>query len=119
MPPISICSCFRKDCTELPSAEFTARSGSNKDTNVFHAPHVLVAKGFTSAAFADFNVSFQDFLRGIHGPKEDRDLLMFLAAYLRSRLARYFLFHTSSNWGITRQQIHVDELTAACRFRFT
>ncbi|HUZ93937.1 MAG TPA: N-6 DNA methylase, partial [Edaphobacter sp.] len=99
-----------KDCTELPSAEFTARSGSNKDTSVFRAPHVLVAKGFTSAAFADFDVSFQDFLRGIHGPKQDRDLLIFLAAYLRSRLASYFLFHTSSNWGITRQQIHVDEL---------
>jgi hypothetical protein len=91
-------------------AEFTARSGSNKDTSVFRAPHVLVAKGFTSAAFADFDVSFQDFLRGIHGPKRDRDLLIFLAAYLRSRLARYFLFHTSSNWGITRQQVHVDEL---------
>jgi hypothetical protein len=99
-----------KDCTELPLAEFTARSGSNKDTSVFRAPHVLVAKGFTSAAFADFDVSFQDFLRGIHGPKRDRDLLIFLAAYLRSRLARYFLFHTSSNWGITRQQVHVDEL---------
>jgi predicted RNA methylase len=101
---------LRKDCTELPSAEFTARSGSNKDTSVFRAPHVLVAKGFTSAAFADFDVSFQDFLRGIQGPKQDRDLLIFLAAYLRSRLARYFLFHTSSNWGITRQQVHVDEL---------
>lgn len=101
---------LQKDCTKLPAAEFTARSGSNKDTSVFRAPHVLVAKGFTSAAFADFDVSFQDFLRGIHGPKQDRDLLIFLAAFLRSRLARYFLFHTSSNWGITRQQIHVDEL---------
>jgi hypothetical protein len=25
-------------------------------------------------------------------------------------LARFYLFHTSSNWGITRQQVHVDEL---------
>jgi type I restriction-modification system DNA methylase subunit len=99
-----------EDCTKLPSPHFTVRSGSNKDTSVFKAPHVLVSKGFTSVAFADFDVSFQDFLRGIHGPAEDRNLLIFLAAYLRSRLARYFLFHTSSNWGITRRQIHVDEL---------
>ncbi len=98
------------DCKCLPKAEFTARSGSNKDTTVFKAPHVLVAKGFTRVAFADFDVSFQDFLRGIHGPQDDRDLLVFLAAYLRSSLARFFLFHTSSHWGITRQQVHVDEL---------
>jgi hypothetical protein len=98
------------ECTKLSAAKFTVRNGSNKDTSVFHSPHVLVAKGFTSVAFADFDVAFQDFLRGIHGPQEDRDLLMFLAAYLRSKLARYFLFHTSSNWGITRQQVHVDEL---------
>jgi hypothetical protein len=98
------------ECTKLPAPNFTVRSGSNKDTTVFRFPHVLVAKGFTSVAYADFDVSFQDFLRGIHGPKEDRELLIFLAAYLRSRLARYYLFHTSSNWGITRQQIHVDEL---------
>jgi hypothetical protein len=58
----------------------------------------------------DFDVSFQDFLRGIHGPEEDRDLLAFLAAYLRSNLARFYLFHTSSHWGITRQQVHIDEL---------
>lgn len=70
----------------------------------------MVTKGFTRVAFADFNVSFQDFLRGIHGPEKDRDLLAFLAAYLRSDLARFFLFHTSSHWGITRQQVHIDEL---------
>lgn len=98
------------DCTKLSAPKFTVRSGSNKDTTVFKSPHVLVAKGFTSVAYADFDVAFQDFLRGIHGPKEDRELLIFLAAYLRSRLARYYLFHTSSNWGITRQQVHVDEL---------
>jgi hypothetical protein len=96
------------ECTQMPSNRISVRRTSNP--LVFQAPHVLVAKGFTSVAFADFDVAFQDFLRGIHGPKEDRDLLIFLAAYLRSRLARYYLFHTSSNWGITRQQIHVDEL---------
>ena len=98
------------DCKELGKAEFTVRGGSNKDTTVFKAPHVLITKGFTRVAYADFAVSFQDFLRGIHGPQADRDLLIFLAAYLRSRLARFFLFHTSSHWGITRQQVHVDEL---------
>jgi len=49
-------------------------------------------------------------LRGICGPKEDRDLLIFLAAFLDSSLARYFLFQTSSNWGILRPEVHVEEL---------
>ena len=99
-----------RDCEELPAAEVTVRSGSNKNTEVFRAPHVLVAKGFTSTAFADFHVSFQDAVRGIQGPAEDRALLMFLAAYLRSDLANYFLFHTSSNWGVSRQEVHVAEM---------
>jgi hypothetical protein len=99
-----------EDCTKLPAADIMVRNRSNKGTAVFRAPHVLVAQGFTSTAFSDFDVSFQHALRGITGPKEDRDLLVFAAAYLRSPLARYFLFHTSSNWGVSRQKIHVEEL---------
>ena len=38
------------------------------------------------------------------------DLLIFLAAYLRSKLARYFLFHTSANWGSERDKVHLSEL---------
>lgn len=97
-----------EECVQLPSKELTARRTSNP--LVFRAPHVLVSTGFTSVAFADFNVSFRHAIRGISGPKEDRDLLIFLAAYLRSSLARYFLFQTSSNWGISRQKVHVEEL---------
>lgn len=98
------------DCTQLPAAKFTVRSGSNKATQVFRAPHVLVKEGFANSAFADFDVSFLFSLRGISGPDKDRDQLIFLAAYLRSVLARYFLFHTSSSWGVSRQRVGVDEL---------
>ena len=48
-------------------------------------------KGFTSVAFADFDVSFRHALRGISGPKEDRELLIFLAAYLRSAARKVLL----------------------------
>jgi hypothetical protein len=99
-----------RDCIKLSSVEVDVRNKSNKVTEIFRAPHVLVSKGFTSIAFADFDVSFRHALRGISGPTEDRDLLIFLAAYLRSSLARYFMFQTSSNWGVSRQEIHVEEL---------
>jgi predicted RNA methylase len=98
------------ECDELVAAEVLVRSRSNKATEIFRAPHVLVAKGFTRTAFVDFDVSFQHAVRGIRGPESDRARLAFLAAYLRSSTARYFLFHTSSNWGVSRQEVQVDEL---------
>jgi hypothetical protein len=55
-------------------------------------------------------VSFQHALRGIHGPEEQRNLLIFLAAYLRTSLAKYFMFHTSASWGMYRPEGHVEEV---------
>ena len=97
------------DCKMLQS-QYVATRRMIRDTRIFKAPHVLVAQGFGSIAFADFDVSFRHALRGISGSNADRKLLVFLASYLRSSLAQYFLFHTSSNWGVSRQKVHVEEL---------
>lgn len=99
----------RSDCEELTRAQYEVRSGSNTGTEVFKGPHVLVTKGL-NVSFANYAVAFQDAVKGIHGPKEDRNLLIFLTFYLRSPIARYFLFHTSSQWGIERTDIRVTEL---------
>ena len=98
------------DCRTLLSGTIAVRQRSNSYTGIFRAPHVLVTQGFKRITFADFDVSFQHSVRGIHGPVEDRNLLIFLACYLRSDLARYFTFHTSSNWGVYRPKVHVDEV---------
>lgn len=98
------------DCEKLNKPEVLVRNRSNTSTDVFRAPHVLITKGFKRIAYADFDVSFRHALRGIHGPREDRALLIFLAAYLRTRLARYVMFHTSSNWGVYRPEVHVQEI---------
>lgn len=99
-----------EDSTDLPGDEVLIRNRSNTNTDIFRAPHVLITKGFQRIAYADFDVSFQHAVRGIHGPPEDRSLLIFLAAYLRTPLAKYLMFHTSSNWGIYRPEVHVQEL---------
>ena len=99
-----------EDCMSLGTREIVVREKSNTNTRIFRAPHVLITKGFKRIAFADFDVSFRHAIRGIHGPIEDRDMLMFLAAYLRTELSRYFMFHTSSNWGVYRPEVHVNEL---------
>lgn len=100
---------LQRDCETLTSTKVEVRR-LLQNTDIFRAPHVLVAEGYSSIAYADFDVSFQHALRGIHGPEKDRDLLIFLAAYLRTHLARFFLFHTSSNWGVSRQKVHVEEV---------
>jgi hypothetical protein len=98
------------DCKTLRAASVTVRNRSNKNTTVFKEPHVLITKGFKRIAFAEFDVSFQHALRGIHGSQDQRDLLAFLAAYLRTPLARYFMFHSSSSWGMYRPEGHVEEV---------
>lgn len=97
----------KTDCEQLPKPQARVRRALN--TAIFKGPHVLVTKGL-NVSFANFAVSFRHAVRGIHGPREDRDLLVFLAIYLRSPIARYFLFHTSSRWGIERAEVEVAEL---------
>lgn len=99
-----------EDCDQLDSRRIFVRDKSNTNTRVFRAPHVLITQGFRRIAFADFDVSFRHAVRGIHGSVGDRNLLIFLTAYLRTDLARYFLFHTSSNWGVYRPKVHVEEI---------
>lgn len=77
---------------------------------IFRGPLVLVNQGFTKCAFVDFDVIFQDSLQSFAAPQRDRHLLKFLVALLRSRLARYFLFHTAANWGTERTKVHFYEL---------
>lgn len=98
-----------EDSERLPSRTVEVRR-LIRDTSIFRAPHVLVTKGLSRVTFAGFDVAFRHAVRGVHGPSEDRNLLIFLTAYLRSALARYFLFHTSSNWGVSRQEVQVKEL---------
>lgn len=104
----SECITLGKKLEEIQaSKEFLRRSPS---VNLFKAPMVLISQGFGKIAFNDQDLLFQDSLQSIAGPKKDSALLMFLAAYLRSKLARYFLFHTSANWGSERDKVHFNEL---------
>lgn len=77
---------------------------------IYRPPLVLFNQGFTGATFFNFVVRFQDSLQSVAGPEDDADKLIFLAAYLRSRLARYFAFHTSANIGVERDKVHLDEV---------
>ncbi|MBD2503350.1 HsdM family class I SAM-dependent methyltransferase [Anabaena azotica] len=98
---------YESDCTFVGNRFKRLRRLPHQD--IFTAPLVIVSKSL-KVAFADFDVVFQDALRGIHGKPEDTEVLMFLAVVLNSVLAKYFLFHTASTWGIERGDIRVSEL---------
>jgi len=102
---------LKSDCKELTSERITSRRQMGT-TTIFCAPHVLVTHGM-KVAYADFDVSFQHSVQGIHGPEQDKDLLAFLTAYLRSPLARFYLFHATANWGVDRSKVHLAQLLTA------
>jgi hypothetical protein len=97
------------DCDVQPILNLTLRRAIS-DESVFQKPLVLVTEGFSKVAFANVDIAYRHGIRGIHGPAEDADLLAFLTFYLRSKLARYFLFHTSASWGVSRARVDIDDL---------
>jgi hypothetical protein len=73
-------------------------------------PVVLVNYGFNNIIFSDFSVIFRNSIHFVSGPPEDENLLLFLTVYLRSKLAKYCMFHTAANWGTERDKVHLEEL---------
>ncbi len=84
------------------------------EDDVFTPPMVVYSKGFSKQAFysSEKPVRFFDGLRSITGGKQDANILRFLCAALGSKLFDYLTFHSGSNLGIGRDQIHVYESLA-------
>jgi hypothetical protein len=83
--------------------------GRQPSEELFTPPMVLWNDGFTDAAFFDYKVRYQHALHSVSGPVSDSDYLIFLACFLRSPLARYFVFHTAANLGAERDKVHNSE----------
>lgn len=81
-----------------------------REDRLFVPPMVLINKGFTTTAYVDYRAKFRDAFLSIVGPETDEDKLRFLALYVSSKLARYFVFHCSANLGIERDQVHPNEV---------
>lgn len=99
----------KDECPPLKERYPWLRRYPFKSRAIFHAPHVLVSQGLR-VAFADFPAVFRHALQGIHGPRKDETLLLFLAAALASPVTRYFCFHTSAYWGVERSKVELQEL---------
>lgn len=84
-------------------------------TAVFDGPRVLFPDGMDNsreirAAYYEQPASFKSSIGVIAGPKSDSDELKFLALYLRSELATYFLLTHSYQVLCERNRVALDEI---------
>jgi len=86
----------------------------------YKAPHILIKEGIKKVAindrdeyrivssFLDYDCSYYKGIIGIH--HENVNILKALANYINSTISRYFMFISSSSWGIERDIIKANEL---------
>lgn len=106
--PKSVLERFPKEITSVVSY------GSN-DGRAFYGPRVLFPDGLSNelqmrAVFTRQRITFKHTVTAICGQKGDEDLLRFLAVYLRSGLASYFILHTAFSPANERERITVREV---------
>lgn len=83
---------------------------------VFEGPRVLFPDGFSKdeqnvrAVYCDGPASFTHSIGVIAGPTEDSALLQFVAVYLRSTLARYFLMLRGWKMLCERNGVHLSDV---------
>ncbi len=79
---------------------------------IFKGPLVLFKRGQAQrrpgASYIDQGCAYENLITGISGP--DSKLLKVLTALLNSELAQYYLFLTSSSWGVEREEITAGEM---------
>lgn len=78
----------------------------------YKAPHILIKEGIQNkklcTSYLDYDCSFTKAIYGIHSKNSQE--LKILTSYLNSTFIIYYLFMTSSSWGIDRPRIKPYEL---------
>lgn len=99
-----------------PKNQETVANISDELLEVFDGPRVLFPDGFSRldhsirAVFYEEMASFTHSVGVIKGPQEDRDLLRFVAVYLRSTLAKYFLMLRAWKMLCERNGVHLADV---------
>jgi hypothetical protein len=105
-----------QDLISFPSNRFkTVASLGGKDGRLYSGCRVLFPDGTSGefeirAVFSDREFCFQSSVGAIGGSSDDRELLQFLAAYLRSQLATYFLLLTGYSVSGERPRVSMQEV---------
>lgn len=82
----------------------------------YFGPRILVPQGierkeqFLRAAYTEKDFSFNSSLQAIKFPTGNKDKAKLLTAYLNSSLAAWFLFHSTSYWGVDRAKVTLAQM---------
>lgn len=82
----------------------------------FFGPRILIPQGierkeqFLRAAYTEKDFSFNSSLQAIKFPAGNEDKAKLITAYLNSSLAAWFLFHTTSYWGVDRAKVTLTQM---------
>jgi len=101
---------------EWPEQHATVVGLNSEVLRVFDGPRVLFPDGFSKdeqnvrAVYYDRHASFTHSIGVIAGPERDADLLQFVAVYLRSTLARYFLMLRGWKMLCERNGVHLSDV---------
>lgn len=86
------------------------------DVKAYKSPHVIFKEGITKnkndiqiiATYSEIDCSYYKGLVGIHSKNIEQ--LKILTTYINSAFSKYFLFLTSSSWGIERDVVKYNEV---------
>ncbi|NIJ42081.1 hypothetical protein FHS78_002374 [Parvibaculum indicum] len=102
--------------TSWPEGQSTVVGLNESVLGVFEGPRVLFPDGFSReqlnvrAAYYDGPATFTHSIGVISGPEEDAEFLKFVAVYLRSSLARYFLMMRGWKMLCERNGVHLKDV---------
>jgi len=100
---------YKTDILNIPKIDAFRRLGN---TITFKAPHVLIKEGFSKnrfcATYLDYDCTFTSTILGLHS--DNSKILKLITSYLNSKFSVYFLFLTSSSWGVEREKVKPNEL---------
>lgn len=86
----------------------------SRNPKIYKSPLVIATRGIKAsgffAAFSQEDVVYVDTYIGISIPPEESDMAHYLNGILNSALATYFLFLTSSSWGVERDKVESQDL---------
>ena len=99
-------------CQTVKEAKFPLEAEGPRRKNLFFGPKVIATEGSQNmkVAFCGFPLVFKKSIYLIAGTKKDANLLRFLSAVIDSDVGKYYLFHTSADWGTERDRVHFYEL---------
>lgn len=102
--------------TKWPEHQDTVVGLNDSIQGVFDKPRVLFSDGFSReepnirATYYDKSATFTNSIGVISGKEEDAELLQFVAVYLRSSLARYFLMMRCWKMLCERNGVHLKDV---------